>query len=76
MDKKQLLRDGMTQSDKNENLALVSREWLVAVDSLLSCLLYRHKSAMVRIGEIDEVRKLANQARALYKKNEKMGIMS
>lgn len=52
--------------------SLVSREWLVAVDSLLSCLLHRHKSAMIRIGEIDEVRKLANQARAFSKKNERL----
>lgn len=42
---------------------LVDRNFVVAVDSLLSCLMYRHGSYIERVGEMEEVKYLANKAR-------------
>lgn len=48
----------------------IESKFLYRVDSLLSCLLHRHKSAMVRIGELDEVRELASETRRYTKQYE------
>jgi len=37
----------------------IKRDVMVRIDSLLSCLLHRHKSTMERINELTEVRELA-----------------
>ncbi len=45
---------------------MIDSDWLIAVDSLLSCLKHRHGSTMERIGELEEVTKLGDKAREYY----------
>lgn len=44
----------------------VPKDFLVDVDSLLTTLLYRHRSFLESNGEFEEVRRLAKEVRELY----------
>jgi hypothetical protein len=53
----------LSKTDKSKKQISVSREWVVAVDSLLSCLKHRYGSVMHQIGEYDEIVELGEKAR-------------
>ena len=52
--------------DAKRYQAFVDEDWLVAVDSLLSCLRHRHGSVMQKICEYEEICRLGDMARKYY----------
>jgi len=42
---------------------MVDKDFMIRIDSLLSCLVHRHGNTLVKIGEFTEIQELAAMAR-------------